>query len=128
MANKTVLLIEDNVLNLKLVKTLLEFNKYAVVTAEDAEKGIQLARDLHPDLILMDLQLPGMDGLEATRRIKKDPDLEDIPIVALTSFAMEGDEERALSAGCNGYIPKPINTREFSKTIAQYHDPKGQEV
>ena len=126
MASKTILVIEDNVLNMKLVKTLLEFQKYAVVTADDAEKGIQLAHDLHPDLILMDIQLPGMDGLEATRRIKNDPDLKDIPIVALTSFAMEGDEEKALSAGCSGYIPKPIDTREFVQTIAQYYGPNEQ--
>jgi len=128
MADKTVLVVEDNELNMKLVKTLLEFQKYHVLAAEDAEKGLQLAHDHHPDLILMDIQLPGMDGLSATRLIKKDPDLKAIPVVALTSFAMHGDEEKALNAGCNGYIAKPINTREFCKKIAQYQTLTGEEA
>ena len=128
MANKTIMVIEDNVLNMKLVKTLLEFEKNHVVTADNAESGIQLARDHQPDLILMDIQLPGMDGLEATRLIKNDPQLKNIPIVALTSFAMQGDETKALNAGCNGYIPKPIDTREFIKTISQYFGSNGGEA
>jgi len=127
MANKTILVIEDNLLNMKLVKTLLELEKNHVVTADNAEIGIHMARDHQPDLILMDIQLPGMDGLEATRLIKNDPQLKDIHVLALTSFAMQGDEAKALQAGCNGYIPKPIDTREFIKTISQYYDSNGGE-
>lgn len=126
--NKTILVVEDNELNMKLVKTLLEFRGYRVVTAIDAEKGIQLAREHRPDLILMDIQLPGMDGLTATGIIKNDPELGQTPIIALTSFAMQGDEEKALSAGCDGYITKPLDTREFCNKIAQYHNPTEREA
>lgn len=105
---------------MKLVRSLLQLEKYQVIEAENAEKGIQLARDHQPDLILMDIQLPGMDGLKATELISNDENLKNIPILALTSYAMEGDEEKALAAGCVGYITKPIDTRSFSKTIAEY--------
>ena len=120
MDNATILVIEDNELNMKLVKSLLEIGKYRVLAAEDAESGIRLAREQNPALILMDLQLPGMDGLSATKFLKADPVLQKIPIVALTSHAMEGDDKRALAAGCNGYMPKPIDTRNFLATIGQY--------
>ena len=120
MENKTILIIEDNELNMKLVRSLLQLQKYNIIEAENAEKGIQLARDNHPDLILMDLQLPGMDGLKATELIANDENLKDISILALTSYAMEGDEEKALAAGCVGYITKPIDTKNFSKIIAEY--------
>ena len=126
--NKTILVVEDNELNLKLVKTLLEFDGYDVLAAVDAENGIQIARKHHPDLILMDIQLPGMDGLAATRIIKNDPVLGQTPVVALTSFAMQGDEEKALGAGCDGYITKPIDTREFCNRIAKYHHHEEMEV
>lgn len=125
---KTILVVEDNELNMKLVKTLLEFGGYHVLTAIDAEKGIQLAREHHPDLILMDIQLPGMDGLTATGIIKNDPDLAQTPIIALTSFAMQGDEEKALDAGCDGYITKPIDTREFCTRISEFHNHYDREV
>jgi CheY-like chemotaxis protein len=91
-----------------------------MLEANDAEIGIQLVREQRPDLVLMDIQLPGMDGLSATKIIKEDPDLKDIPIVALTSYAMQGDKEKALAAGCTGYIAKPIDTRKFLGTISQY--------
>ena len=120
MENKTILVVEDNELNMKLVRSLLQLENYEVLEAENAEKGIQLARDHHPDLILMDIQLPGMDGLKAAELISADEDLKDISIVALTSYAMEGDKEKALAAGCAGYISKPIETRSFLKTIAEY--------
>ncbi|UCF92867.1 MAG: response regulator [Desulfobacterales bacterium] len=120
MANKTVLIIEDNQLNLKLVKGLLKIGNYQMLEALDAESGLQLARKHNPDLILMDIQLPGMDGLSATRAARSDPALKSIPIVALTSYAMQGDEEKALEAGCTGYIAKPINTRSFLDVVAQY--------
>lgn len=105
---------------MKLVRSLLQLNNIETIEAYNAEKGIELAGRCQPDLILMDLQLPGMDGLEATKRITADQDLKCIPIVALTSYAMEGDEERALAAGCTGYITKPIDTKEFIKTIKGY--------
>ena len=93
MENKTILVVEDNDLNMKLVRSLLQLENYQIIEAENAEKGIQLACDHHPDLILMDIQLPGMDGLKATEFISNDENLKDIPIVALTSYAMEGDKE-----------------------------------
>ena len=120
MGNETILVIEDNELNMKLVRSLLKMGNYDVIEAIDAEKGMQLARKNHPDLILMDIQLPGMDGLSATKILKADPSLREIPIVALTSHAMEGDDKRALSAGCDGYIAKPIDTKTFLTTIGQY--------
>jgi len=121
MEPKTILIIEDNPLNMKLVKTLLQLEKHQVLEAGSAENGLEIAKERLPDLILMDIQLPGMNGLEATRIINEDPELMKIPVVALTSFAMQGDEEKALSAGCAGYITKPIDTREFAKTVAQYY-------
>ena len=120
MENKTILVIEDNELNMKLVRGVLKLQNYHIIEAEDADKGIQLARDHHPDLILMDIQLPGMDGLTATELILSDEDLKDIPVVALTSYAMQGDKEKALAAGCVGYFTKPIDTRSFPEAIAKY--------
>jgi CheY-like chemotaxis protein len=120
MGNETIQVIEDNELNMKLVKSLLKIGKYSVLAAEDAESGIQLAREKQPDLILMDIQLPGMDGLTATGILKADSATKDILIIALTSHAMEGDDKRALDAGCDGYIAKPIDTRNFLATISQY--------
>jgi CheY-like chemotaxis protein len=120
METKTVLVIEDNKLNMKLVRTLLHFGKYGVLEARDAETGVQMAREHQPDLILMDIQLPGLDGLSATRIIKEDPALKDIGIVALTSYAMRSDEMKAMEAGCTGYISKPINTRTFLETISRF--------
>jgi CheY-like chemotaxis protein len=122
MEDKRVLVIEDNELNMKLVRSLLHIGKYQVVEAPDAETGIRLAQEHHPALILMDIQLPGMDGLSATRLIKEDGDLKEIPVVALTSYAMQGDDEKALEAGCTGYIAKPINTRTFLETLEKYMD------
>ena len=120
MANETVLVIEDNDMNMKLVRSLLQIGKYRILEAIDAENGFQLAREHHPDLILMDIQLPGMDGLAATREIKNDPAVKDICVVALTSYAMQGDQEKAKDAGCAGYIAKPIDTRNFLETVGQF--------
>ena len=125
MENKTVLIIEDNELNMKLVRSMLQLGHYQVLEAWDAETGIQLAREHLPDLILMDIQLPGMDGLQATRIIRKDPILSAIPVMALTSYAMQGDEQKAISAGCTGYIAKPIDTRNFLDNLAGYLEPQG---
>jgi CheY-like chemotaxis protein len=120
MENKTILVIEDNAMNMKLIRTLLQLGQYRVVGAEDAETGIQTAREHRPDLILMDIQLPGIDGLSATRIIKEDAALMDIPVVALSSYAMRRDEENARKAGCMAYITKPIDTRVFLQTIDQH--------
>lgn len=120
MKSKTVLVIEDNELNMKLVRSMLQLAHYEIVEAKNAEDGIKLAREHLPKLILMDIQLPGIDGLDATRIIKKNPKLAHIPIVALTSYAMQGDEEKAISAGCTGYIAKPIDTRNFLDIISKY--------
>ncbi|MBF0549542.1 MAG: response regulator [Deltaproteobacteria bacterium] len=120
---KTVLVVEDNEINMKLVKTLLIIRNYVVLEAGDGEQGIELARIHKPDLILMDIQLPGMDGLTATQTIKGETELSCIPIVALTSHAMLGDEERALAAGCSGYITKPIDTRSFISKIDSFLRP-----
>lgn len=120
MKTKKILVVEDNDLNMKLVRSLLKREGYDIFEAKNAESGIQLAREHHPDLILMDIQLPGMDGLSATRIINTDDGLKEIPTVALTSFAMQEDKEKALDAGCVGHISKPIDTRTFSETISQY--------
>jgi len=124
MKKTTILVIEDNEFNLILVRDLLQLEDFTVVEAYDAEAGIRKARETKPDLILMDIQLPGMDGLAATRFIKKDPDLKEIPVVALTAYAMERDKKEAIAAGCIGFIAKPIDTRNFvnavSKFIADY--------
>ena len=120
MANEKILVIEDNQMNMMLVRDLLQLDGYTVVEAMDAEKGVQLAREHLPDLILMDIQLPGMDGLEATRIICQDPVLKMVPVVALTSYAMKGDEQMATEAGCVGYIAKPIDTRSFNKTVSGF--------
>lgn len=120
MNKTTVLVIEDNPKNLKLVEALLEIGNYKVLAASDAETGIELARKHKPALILMDIQLPAMDGLTATKIIKADKELSCIPVVALTSYAMPGDEERSVAAGCDGYISKPIDTRNFLNILAKH--------
>ena len=114
----TVLVVEDNAANMKLTTFLLESAGHTVLTASDAEAGLTLARDRHPALILMDIQLPGMDGLEATTLLKRDAATRDIPVIALTALAMKGDEERIRAAGCDGYVAKPIAYKEFLATIA----------
>jgi len=120
MANERILVIEDNQMNMKLVRNVLQLKGYTVLEAMDAEKGIQLAREHLPELILMDIQLPGIDGLEATRIICQDPLLKNVPVVALTSYAMKGDEQLAREAGCVGYLAKPIDTRSFNNTVSGF--------
>jgi CheY-like chemotaxis protein len=122
MEDKVVLVIEDNALNMKLVVTLLTLNKLKVLCAEDANSGLRMAQEHRPDLILMDIQLPGMDGLAATRFLKRSPDLKDIPVIALTGYAMQGDMEKSMAAGCSGYIAKPIDTRSFIEQIRPFLD------
>ena len=117
-----VLLVEDNAANMKLATFLLESAGHTVLRATDAEIGLTLARGEQPNLILMDIQLPGMDGLEATGLLKRDEATRAIPVIALTALAMKGDEERILAAGCDGYIAKPMNYQSFLATIAAHLD------
>jgi CheY-like chemotaxis protein len=114
------LIVDDNQLNLKLTRILLEKNGYLVRTAGDGNEALALLAEFSPRLILMDVQLPGMDGLEVTRRIKSNPSMSAIIVVALTAYAMKGDEEKARAAGCDGYITKPIDTRTLPTQIREY--------
>jgi CheY-like chemotaxis protein len=115
-----ILVIEDNFVNLELVTDLLEANGFSVLHARTAEEGLRLARELVPDLVLMDLSLPGMDGLAATKAMKADSSTCHVPVIALTAHAMRGDEAAALSAGCDGYLSKPIDTRSFPLKVATF--------
>ena len=116
----TVLVIEDNSTNMRLVVFLLESKGHSVVGATDAEEGLALARSVKPDLILMDIQLPGMDGLQAASLLKADEATRPIPVIALTALAMKGDEERIRAAGCDGYIAKPMRYEAFFEVVAQH--------
>ena len=120
MAGEKILIVEDNPMNMELAKDLLEVAGYFVLQAETAEKGIELVKAESPDIILMDIGLPGVGGLTAAGILKRDQLTKDIPIIALTSHAMQDDEERIMAAGCDGYITKPIDTREFPKTVAGF--------
>lgn len=120
MAGETILIVDDNAANLKLARVLLTGEGYAVQTAIDAEQALETLKSFRPQLILMDIQLPGMDGLELTRRLKADPATRGITVVALTAYAMKGDEQKALAAGCSGYISKPIDTRRLGADVASY--------
>lgn len=118
MPTEPVLVVDDNAFNLELAQTLLELDGYQVRTAGDATEALGvLANGFRPRLVLMDIQLPGMDGLELTRQLRADPAYRSVTIIALTAYAMAGDEQRALAAGCDGYIVKPIDTRAFSARI-----------
>lgn len=120
MNEPRILIVDDHPGNLKLLSFLLEGKGYDVRTAADASEAFLVVRAFQPRLILMDLQLPGMDGFELTRKLKADPSQRETIIVAVTASAMKGDEERALSAGCNGYITKPIDTRRLPELVARY--------
>ena len=117
MREKSVLIVDDNPMNMKLVRVLLTSEGYDVRTAGDALEAMAILEQWHPRLILMDIQLPGIDGLELTRQLKSNPVTEQIIIIGLTAYAMKGDEERILAAGCDGYIAKPINTRTLPRLI-----------
>jgi CheY-like chemotaxis protein len=118
-----ILIIEDNLLNLELATDLLEAHRFLVSSAQTAEEGLRLARELLPDLVLMDISLPGMDGLTATKTLKAQPATRHLVIIGLTAYAMKGDELLALDAGCAGYLTKPIDTRMFITTIARFLAP-----
>ena len=118
MSDKKILLVEDNPVNRRLAEFLLKSQGYQVRAATNAQEAFDNIKSERPDLILMDVQLPGMDGLEATKKIKEEPASRDIPVVAVTSYAMKGDREKALAAGCSGYITKPIDKDKFLQEVA----------
>jgi two-component system, cell cycle response regulator DivK len=119
MAGEAILIVDDNPVNLKLLRITLTVAGYEVQTAIDAEQATSVLASFRPRLILMDIQLPGMDGLELTRRLKADPSTRDAIVLAVTAYAMKGDEQRALAAGCDGYVTKPIDTRTLANTVAR---------
>jgi CheY-like chemotaxis protein len=122
---ETILIVEDSALNRKLVTTILQFYGYNLLIAMDGEDAIEIATREQPDLILMDMQLPKISGYDATQTLKSQPETADIPIVALTAHAMEDERERAMTARCDGYITKPIDTRAFPGLVRQYLDLRG---
>jgi two-component system cell cycle response regulator DivK len=117
---KTVLVVEDNELNMKLFHDLLEAHGYTIIQTRNGLEALDLARTHRPDLILMDIQLPEVSGLEVTKWIKEDEDLRAIPIIAVTAFAMKGDEERIRQGGCEAYLSKPISIGKFIETVKTY--------
>ena len=119
-ASKTVLIVEDNELNMKLFHDLLDAHGYATLQTRNGLEALQLARDHRPDLILMDIQLPEVSGLEVTKWLKEDDTLRDIPVVAVTAFAMKGDEERIRQGGCEAYLSKPISVMSFVDTVRRF--------
>ncbi|MBO6816618.1 MAG: response regulator [Rhizobiaceae bacterium] len=118
--SKKILIVEDNELNMKLFNDLLEAKGYSIIQTRDGMKALDLAREHKPDLILMDIQLPEVSGLDVTRWIKEDDGISSIPVIAVTAFAMKGDEERIRQGGCEAYISKPISVASFVKTIQYY--------
>ncbi len=120
MQHYKVLYVEDNPQNMRLVRKILSANGYMVIEAVDGLTGLRLAEQEMPDVILMDVNLPDIDGLEATKRLKENALVQHIPVIALTANAMHGDRERCLAAGCNGYLPKPITKHELLSTVARF--------
>ena len=119
-ASKTVLIVEDNELNMKLFNDLLEAHGYFTLQTKDGVEALRLARTHRPDLILMDIQLPEVSGLEVTKWLKEDDDLRSIPIIAVTAFAMKGDEQKIRDGGCEAYIAKPISVASFMSTVERF--------
>jgi CheY-like chemotaxis protein len=117
---QVILIVEDEPRNLKLIRDLLEVSGYIILEAIDGKQGVEIAKAKEPDLILMDIQMPVMEGFEATRILKADETTRDIPIMALTAHAMEGDEEKVKAAGCDGYVSKPIDTRGFLNKVTEH--------
>lgn len=117
---KTVLIVEDNELNMKLFHDLLEAHGYNTIETKDGREALELARKHHPDLILMDIQLPEISGLEVTKWIKEDSSLKGIPVIAVTAFAMKGDEEKIREGGCEAYLAKPISVANFLETVERF--------
>ncbi|WP_298725460.1 response regulator [uncultured Ferrovibrio sp.] len=122
--SKTVLIVEDNELNMKLFHDLLDAHGYKTLQTKDGMEALAMVREHRPDLILMDIQLPEVSGLEVIKWIKEDDNLRSIPVVAVTAFAMKGDEEKMREGGCDAYIAKPISVGKFIETVKQFLDPK----
>jgi len=120
MRPQTILIVEDNDNNRDLLKDILSFHGYGIALASDGQEGVTLARELQPDLILMDIQMPGVDGMTACSLLKRDPATSCLKIIALTSFAMQGDREKFLAAGFDGYLAKPISTRELPGLVREW--------
>jgi len=114
---KTILIVEDNELNMKLFHDLLEVQGYQILQTGNGDEAFRLAKEHHPDLILMDIQLPEKSGLDVTRELKAEPDIRDIPVIAVTAFAMKDDEERIRAAGCDDYLAKPISVTSFLEKV-----------
>ncbi len=121
--NKTVLVVEDNDLNMRLFHDVLEMRGYNILQAKDGMEGWRIAREHRPDLILMDIQLPDVSGLEVTKWLKDDETLKPIPVIAITAFAMAGDEEKILEGGCDDYLVKPISISNFLQTVERLANP-----
>src|SRR6478672_7778449 len=121
---KKVMIVEDNELNMKLFRDLIEASGYETVRTRNGLEALDLARAHHPDLILMDIQLPEVSGLEVTKWLKEDDDLKSIPVIAITAFAMKGDEERIREGGCEAYLSKPISVAKFLATVRAYLEPR----
>jgi two-component system cell cycle response regulator DivK len=117
---KRILVVEDQEDNRRIIRDLLSTRGYELIEAADGEAGVRLAKEHRPDLILMDIQLPVLDGYEATRRIKADPELRAVPIVVVTSYALSGDDQKAVAAGCDGYVAKPFSPRQLLATIRKF--------
>ncbi len=117
---KVILIVEDEPKNLKLIRDLLQVSGYITLEAKDGKQGVALAKHNKPDLILMDIQMPVMDGIEATRILKADDETKAIPIIALTSYAMKGDEEKIWESGCDGYMAKPLDVKEFLREVSKF--------
>jgi two-component system, cell cycle response regulator DivK len=124
---RTILVIEDNEQNLYLVTFLLEKHGHRVVPARNGEEGLELAGRIHPAMILLDIQLPGMDGYAVAHALRENAALDDVPIVAVTSYAMQGDRERVMGAGCNGYLEKPINPDTFLVDVERFLSPNPEQ-
>jgi two-component system cell cycle response regulator DivK len=125
VTGQRILVVEDNERNLKLIRDVLQFAGYEIVEASSGEQGVALAQDCEPDLVLMDLQLPQMDGMEALRLLRTSPRTRDVPVVAVTAFAMREDRERAFGAGFDGYLEKPISIRALPEQVRGFLDGKG---
>ena len=124
--DKTILIVEDNDLNMKLFNDVLEAQGYTILQSKDGMEALKMAREHLPDLILMDIQLPEVSGLEVTKWIKEDDRLREIPVIAVTAFAMKGDEEKIREGGCEAYIPKPISVAMFIQTVESFLKPVQQ--
>lgn len=120
MKGVKILVVEDNLVNQKLARTLLHLAGFEVQVADSGVAALEMLSSFKPRVVLTDIQMPGMDGLELTKRIKAREDLRDVRVVALTAYAMRGDKDRFLAAGCDGYIPKPIDVKTFAQTVADY--------